>query len=443
MARLGWLGGMAAVGVVAVAAGVALHVSDLPGTADPEPTSAPTSAASVPSPDEAAPATVAVQEPLQPGADADQLLDADQISRLDPDVGWRVVSTTTEPPRSDLAYTACRDQPAADLDSTAAHVRTFAARGGRQWAVEEIEVSASLAAAADAHRRAVRWYAGCQAPRVQLADSLALRAQGTSVTVLELRRWSDPVRTITVAVARSGLVTLTLVHETEAARGPSRAGLGQSTLDALAMLCTTSGGPCGLTGRLRPAPLPPTGEPTGFVGVVDLPPVPGVDTPWVGTDSVPATVNPAATLCDRTDFDRGGVRAGRSRTLVLPREDVPVQFGVSQSVGRVATPDAAKRFIDAVAARMSSCPDRELGVDVEAVAGVSAGDVSGRVWLVTYELPSGAVDYRVAVVRSGSAVTQLTLSPTDAYDMGAAAFERLAVRAGVRLAELGPAARAN
>lgn len=439
MARLGRLGGMAAVGVVAVAAGVALHVSDLSGTPD----SAPSPTASVPSPGGADPATVAVQEPLQPGADADQLLDADQISRLDPDVGWRVVSTTTEPPRTGVAYTACRDQAAADLDSTAAHVRTFAARDGRQWAVEEIEVSASLAAAADAHRRAVQWYAGCQAPRMQLVDSLALRAQGTTVTALELRRWSDPARTVTVAVARSGLVTLTLVHETDAASGPSREGLGQSTLDALAMLCTTSGGPCGLTGRLRPAPLPPTGEPTGFVGVVDLPPVPGVDTPWVGTSADPASVNPAATLCDQTSFDGEGVRGGRSRTLVLPRENLPVQFGISQSVGSVATAAAADRFIDEVAARMASCPDRELGVDVEAVAGLKAGDVSGRIWLVSYELPSGAVDYRVAVVRNGSALTQLTLSPTDTHDVGAAAFERLAVRAGVRLAELSPTAGPN
>jgi hypothetical protein len=368
------------------------------------------------------------------------LLDADQIGRLDPDVGWRVVSTTTQPTRTDLAYTACRDQAAADLDRTAAHVRTFAARGGRQWAVEEIEVSASLAAAAAAQRRAVRWYAGCQAPRVQLTDALALRDQGTTVTVLELRRWSDPVRTITVAVARSGLVTLSLVHETDAASGPSRAGLGQSILDALAMLCPTSGGRCGLTGQLRPASLPPTGEPAGFVGVVDLPPVPGVDTPWVGTGADPATVNPAATLCDQTSFEGGGVRAGRSRTLVLPREDLPVQFGISQSVGRVATAAAAERFIDGVAARMASCPDRELGVEVRAVAGVSAGDVSGRIWLVSYELPSGAVNFRVAVVRNGSAVTQLTLSPTASYDMGAAPFERLAVRAGVRLEELTPAA---
>jgi hypothetical protein len=409
-------------------------VSDLPGSPDPAPTSA------APTPGEAEPATVAAQEPLQPGASAEQLLDADQIGRLDPDVGWRVLSTTTRPPRTDLAYAACRDQAAADLDRTAAHVRTFAARGGRQWAVEEIEVSASLAAAADAHRRAVRWYAGCQAPRVQLADALVLRNQGTTVTALELRRWSDPVRTITVAVARSGLVTLTLVHETDAGSEPSRAGLGQSILDALAMLCPTSGGRCGLTGQLRPASLPPTGEPAGFVGVVDLPPVPGVDTPGVGTGADPATVNPAATLCDQTSFEGGGVRAGRSRTLVLPREDLPVQFGISQSVGRVATAAAAERFIDGVAARMASCPDRELGVEVRAVAGVSAGDVSGRIWLVSYELPSGAVNFRVAVVRNGSAVTQLTLSPTAAYDMGAAPFERLAVRAGVRLEELTPAA---
>jgi hypothetical protein len=89
---------------------------------------------------------------------------------------------------------------------------------------------------------------------------------------------------------------------------------------------------------------------------------------------------------------------------------------------------------------MASCPDRELGVEVRAVAGVSAGDVSGRIWLVSYELPSGAVNFRVAVVRNGSAVTQLTLSPTASYDMGAAPFERLAVRAGVRLEELTPAA---
>ena len=43
---------------------------------------------------------------------------------------------------------------------------------------------------------------------------------------------------------------------------------------------------------------------------VDLPPVAGVDQPWVGTELRKAMVNDAATGCDRADFR---VRADANR----------------------------------------------------------------------------------------------------------------------------------
>jgi len=58
------------------------------------------------------------------------------------------------------------------------------------------------------------------------------------------------------------------------------------------------------------------------------------------------------------------------------------------------------------------------------------------VWRLTYELPAGAVFYRVGLVRNGGAVSQVTFSPTPRTDVGPAAFARLLVRAGVRLDEL-------
>ncbi len=381
-----------------------------------------------------------VSEPDPPVVDAGQLLDSDQISRLDRSARWRIASTSTRP-GAGAVYPSCNQQPAADLRREAAYVRTFETVGGpAQLAVEAVEVSRTRAAATKAYDRLVRWYAGCQVPRVQLLESYTIPRDGTDVTVLELRQWSDPVRSVSVALTRSGRVTTVLAHEVERRTAADPVTIAQSMRDALAMLCGLRGtgdDECPPRARIRPAPLPPTGEVRGFLGVVDLPPVGRLTTPWVGTDPVSADPNVAATLCDRTDFSGSGVRGERSRAFVMPRGDLPTRFGITQTLGVLGSAAAAADFIADTAGRIRTCPDRQPSASVDSSGTVRAGDVVGRVWRLTYELPRGKVFYRVGLVRNGRALTQLTFSPTAQSDVTPGAFGRLLLRAGERLDELG------
>jgi len=381
-----------------------------------------------------------VTEPA-PAATADQLLDSEQVASLDPKARWQVASTSDRPDR-DTVFADCATEPAADANRLAAHVRTYTASGGRgQVAVEAIEVSRTEAGAERGYERLLGWYAGCQVPRVQLIDSFTIRRVGTDVTVLELRKWSTPVRSITVAMTRAGMVTSVLVHEVDGPKGAPMPAVARSVRTAVTRLCGSNGGPEGDPGcqsleAARPAPPPPTGEASGFLGVVDLPPVGRLNTPWVGTDTASADPNIAATLCDRTDFSAGGVRREMSRAFVLPEENLPTRFGISQTIGMLESPAAAGRFISESASRIRSCPDRQLSATIDAASTVRSGPVVGRIWRLTYELPGGKVFYRVGLVRHGAAVSQVTYSPTPGLDVDAAVFARLVLRAGQRLPEL-------
>jgi len=372
------------------------------------------------------------------------LLGVEGIDRLGSGARWRVAGTGARPVGG-ATYAGCAPRTDADPRHVAAYLRSFETGGGAQLAVHAVEVSRSGVRAAAAFDRQVGWYAGCQLPRVQLLDSYTLPRPGTDVVVLGLRRWSDPVRSITVALGRTGVATTVLVHEADRPRGPSRAAISRSVVAALDRLCTATGGECGGAGRrvpsLRTVPPPPTGEAPGFLATVDLPPAGRLRTPWAGTDPARGYTGAATALCDGGALDTDTVERLRSRTFVVPGERVPTRFGISQAVGVVSSPAGARLLVEQAAALVMSCPDRRLSVTVTGGTTVRTRDVRGRTWRIGYELPAGAVYHRVGLVRHGRVVSQVTLSPTSRLDPGRAAFQRLVLRAGQRLGELSAAAR--
>lgn len=372
------------------------------------------------------------------GAEADQLIDEDQVTRLNPDAEWRVTDTSTAP-LNVAVFALCNQDSSADPQHTAAYVQTYEVVAPEdnpaELAVEATEVSKTRDRAKATYDRLVSWYAGCQAPRVQLLESFTMRRYGENVTVLELRKWSTPLRSMTVAVTRTGYVTTVLAHEVDGSTGPAPADFEQSVRDVMAMVCPTSGGGCGPDSRMVPVAPPPTGEALGFLGTVDLPPIAAVETPWVGTDAGPAG---ATTLCERGEFDISDVRAARERTFLLPQESVPTRFGLTQTVGFLPSDEAARRFVGTVAGRIDACPETKPSVTIDSTSLVRGGGGSiGRQWQLTYQLPARQVTYRLGLVRNGAAVTQLTFSPTPGFDIDPSAFNRLLQRAGQRLDELG------
>lgn len=372
------------------------------------------------------------QRPPPPGAGTQQLLRAAELTGFDPRAGW------TELPERRSTYPVCQAEEQADPRARDAYLRTFRAdTDARQRLVQTVEVSRTEQAAERAHDRMLGWWGGCQVARLQLLDAYSIRRDGPDTDLLRLRSWRQPTRTITVAIARTGVVSTTLVHEVDRPQGPPIAAAAGTTALATTLLCSTSAGSCDVGSGPRPALLPPTGEGPGFLGVVDLPPVGSLTSPWAGTDPTGAGTNPAATLCDQASFRLPGFTLARSRTYVVPEPQLPDRFGLSETLGTMRGEFLAERFVDRVVSDVGDCEDRELSASVDSRRPISGGAGQGQVWQLTFEVADGsAVTYRLGIVRSGAALAQLTFSGTDTADVGDAAFADLVVRAGQRLREL-------
>ncbi len=183
---------------------------------------------------------------------------------------------------------------------------------------------------------------------------------------------------------------------------------------------------------------PPTGEAPGFLGAIDLPEVPGIRGDWVGTRPVDARTDIAVSLCDSPRFSTAGVTQEQTRTYVVPSENLPATFGISETLGRFPSPPAADRFIEQVRDRLASCEQRVSSASVDTSERVRSPELSaGTRWSLSFDLGTRTVRYRTGVVRVGDRVAQVSFAPSDRFDIPAGAFERLMVRAGQRLRELG------
>lgn len=370
---------------------------------------------------------------------AENLLDADQISRLGAGQDWSVVRTGDNT-SGDGLNTICQQQRFADPEGLSTLVRTFEADGRPQRsAVQTVEISRSVQRAERTYRTTVGWYAGCQASRLQLLRAFHVDDVGDEAVVMMLRVWERPVTTYSVAVARSGTVTTSTVGTTVGGKAPPVAQVAQSLADAVSMLCARSGSAdCAQTPTFRPAPPPPAGNDQGFLAVADLPPVGRVDHPWVATDPVSARTNPSATTCDRADFVAAGAEHTLARTYLIPQAKLPARFGLSETYGEFARAAGAKRFLSRVRHRVAGCEDRDLATSVLAAHTERHDGRDLSVWELKTEVSDHLdVRFRVGFVRAGSRVAQLTFAPAPHDDMTAAAFHDLVLRAGDRLHELG------
>jgi len=420
---------VAAIGAVAVLAGSGVLVTaqtpaaggDRDIAATPRPVAGPTSSA-----------------PEPPGATAAQLLGTDAPALLDSTRPWRLRSTAHDLTRTQ-PYAPCQERRFANTRVRDAWVRTFALPGpGDQQLVQAVEVSPSETRAATAARRMLQWYAGCDEPRTRLEAAHSIRRDGPDDVIVTLRQFSRPVRTFTVGVSRSGVVTTALVHSVDGVRGARPQAFGDLMDEAQSLVCSSSGGPCDPVAKVRPAPLPRTGEGPGFLGVVDLPPVARLTSAWVGTRPARADPNPSATLCGDADFDGPGVNSARSRVYVMPRAKfLPEEFGLSETVVRFDNAGLAAASVRRFAATVRACPDRNLTAAVETPELLHAGRVVARTWRISYEIDDNrTIEYWLGFVRRGEHLAQLAFSAVPGGDLEAEQFRELALRAGERLREL-------
>ena len=124
--------------------------------------------------------------------------------------------------------------------------------------------------------------------------------------MLKLRIPNDVRRTYVVGVARTGSLTVSTVSETLGGK-PVAVDRAVHPHAAVRNVCASDlSGPCPTAVAAAPVLPPPSGETRGTLAAADLPVIGKINKPWVGTRSVPARPNIAATTCDKASFARAG-----------------------------------------------------------------------------------------------------------------------------------------
>lgn len=376
--------------------------------------------------------------------DESTLLTEAQVRRSSPARTWTIRRTGDNSEGSGLVA-PCQQSRYADPRGTAALVRTFAAapapRKPQTTVLQLTEESASPRAARRAYGTALEWYGACLVERVQLLGTRTVGFVGDQAMLMTLRSFDAPVQTMSVGIARSGsYVTTTITTVRDEAR-PDVDGAAGLLADAVDGLCTLpDGGRCAGAPRLADADPLPVGAAPAMLSELDLPPVTGVERPWVGTEPRRATTNVAATRCDDASFQ--GRFEGKpftnnlTRTFVIPEARLPVRFGITETVASLPQKRAVK-FVEQIRTRLADCSDKDLGTDVVRVSHVDEAGTDLTVWDLTTEISDNeSVSYSMAILRNGTSVAQLTFVPDGKATLADGTFGAVAERALQRLARL-------
>ena len=390
--------------------------------------------------------------------DAASLMSDTQVARLGPGLDW-TETATTDNLAGDGLLAPCQRERFSDPDGVTALARTWdgsatrvvqrtVGKGDQQrtrkrrvrevqsTAVQVVEMSRNARQASLGFETATSWFAGCAEPRTQLLSTRTVKRVGDEARAFRMRSWGRSPATISVALARTGNLVVTTV-----VRSQGRAASDRVTQTALAAavngLCGTEGaGTC--AGRARSSSVVPldVGVPPGLLSVVDLPPVAAVRGPWVGLDPERARSNDAATRCDRTTFTGRGIRRALTRTFLFPETPNARQLGLTQTVGSMSQ-GAARDFVETVRTRIRQCGQANLGTSVTQLASVSSPATDLSVWALSFELnDTQSFPFLMAIVREGTAVSQLGFTPDRNMTMSRADFISLSRRVGERLAAL-------
>jgi hypothetical protein len=359
--------------------------------------------------------------------------------RLDKSRTWKARATSGNTDGDGLVL-PCQQQRYADPDPASALLRTITAKSVKRKPdirVRQLaELSASDTTAQQALKQARRWVSQCRDPRMQLLGTYDLAGVGDDAAAFVLRSWRPALTTEVVAMARTGRITSIVTTR--------RAGVGRD-LDATVRLLSGSitrackakgGGACGtgahLVGR-RPYPV---GSTPALLSEIDLPAVSKVQRPWVGTEPRQAKANFAASGCARAPFNLETMSRQVTRSFLVPRAKLPATFGITQTAGALATAEA-RQWVRDVRKRLATCVDKRLGTTATPLRAEESAARDLLVWRITTEVTEErSVSYLMALVRQGTAVTQIGFIPAPGVGMSDLDFVNVARRGQERLSAL-------
>lgn len=373
-----------------------------------------------------------------PKLDDGHLLTAAQVAQVDVDAVWQVVPTRPAPP-SISVYGDCV-QAVDNPPPNSSWIRDFTTGTvpDRSRVRQVLQLAPTDVEARRAYRQIIAGYGLCEGH--QLVDYARVRPLGEGaefVRLLEPQRAGSMVEN--VVISQSGPV-VSVVYVTSPAGTASALSPGQVVRlagAAVNRVCSEVGGGCAFPPYTVTSGRPPADTTApGFLSVVDLPSVPRVTQPWVGTDPAPVEGNPSATACDETGFVDSGGTDVKSRSLVIPGASaLPTLFGLTETRATFARAELARSFVAHVTEHVQSCHKRQVTLSVVQSSSFDGHHSHGQVWQLRQKVSKQkVVTFRVALVRRGSTVAEVTFTPVGRYDVAQPVFLALAKRAAVRLA---------
>ena len=345
------------------------------------------------------------------------------------------------------------DSRYADPHGRAAWVRVFrnGPAGEAQRRLTELaEASRTTARAGSTYERLRGWMADCQTPGLRLVSTLTSPDIGDDSALLVLTDEHPEQATYVVGVARTGVFTTAVALKTEVSpERANRPGTAKLLGEAVNRLCTLpdAGGCAHGEIRLEATAPYPAGQVPALLTPADLPFVGDPAQPWMGTP--PHEITGASTDMDvlgcvhpqlADKYDGAPFKTDVARTFLKVDSDLPDEFGLTQAVAALPEKTAARLLADYRDA-INKCPDREAsaGTEVRVLGHDDRGASSYTAWHLSTRLPGErTVEYSVAFLRSGSAVSQVVFVSAPGARMTDAQFVALAERALERLPELPP-----
>ncbi|WP_141012622.1 hypothetical protein [Nocardioides sambongensis] len=259
---------------------------------------------------------------------------------------------------------------------------------------------------------------------------------------------TEPTAAHVVGVARTGrFVTVTSMDTDVPAGRADRQGVANLLGAAVNRLCDLAdGGDCAPS-QPQLEDVPPYSVPrsSALLSTIDMPPVGAEYGFLVGTAArqVTTTRGQARVLgCDtvtlQRSYDGARVKHNVFRNFVFVEGDLPTTVGLTQVAGSLPTP-RAQGFVAQLRRQVAACPDSDSSAGTEVTELVREDDerTSITAWRMETALPDDAsVDYDVAVVRVGTAVSELIYIGADDAQITDDDFVALARRAAERLGDM-------
>lgn len=339
----------------------------------------------------------------------------------------------------------------ADPRGTAAWVRVFrngpAGESSRKL-TEVVEASRNPERARKTYHRLRGWVADCLTPGVRLISTATSPDLADASAIFVLNAEHPELTTYVVGVARTGLLSTAVALRTDV--GPvaaDRGGVAELLGEAVDRLCTLpDAGRCAdKAGALEDVAPYAAGQVPAMLAQVDMPFVGDAAEPWMGTPpreitntrtdmGVLGCVHPALT----GEYDGDRFRTELVRTFVKVDSDLPPEFGLTQAVAALPQ-KAAGALLEDYRSAINGCPDRDAsaGTEVRVLEAHDDGDDSFTAWHLSTRLPNErTLEYSVAFLRSGSAISQLVFISAPGARMSDDQFVDVTRRALERLSQL-------